>query len=61
MGISFLKGWTVKKLVAAFVLGAMLLTIGVGCGGPTTPAKSTDKSKETPKTGTGTEKPKTGT
>ena len=49
-----------KKLVAACVLGAMLLTIGVGCGGTTTPAKSTpDKSKETPKTGT--EKPKTGT
>ena len=40
-----------KKVVASFVLGAMLLTISVGCGNPTTPAKpgSETKPKETPK------------
>jgi hypothetical protein len=43
-----------KKLVAALVLGALLVAVGIGCSNPTTPAKppATDKSKET-------EKPKT--
>jgi hypothetical protein len=45
-----------KKLVAALVLGALLVSVGVGCGNPTTPAKppttGTDKSKETDKTKT---------
>ena len=40
-----------KKLVASFVLGALLLPISVGCGNPTTPAKpsTTGTSKDTPK------------
>jgi hypothetical protein len=46
-------GSTVRKLIAAMVLGAFLVTVGIGCGGttPTTkPPAGTDKDKDKPKT-----------
>jgi hypothetical protein len=52
-----------KRFVASFILGAMLLPVSVGCGNPSTPTKpsTTGTGKETPKAGTGTEKPKDST
>jgi hypothetical protein len=43
---------TVKRIIAALVLGAMLVTVGIGCGGPSTPAKpaTTPEKKEPDKT-----------
>ena len=47
-------GSTVKKLLAVFILGAFFLSVGVGCGGPSTTSKSTttiekkDEKKEKP-------------
>jgi hypothetical protein len=43
-------GSTVKRLIGALILSAMLVTIGIGCGGQTTSAKpatpSAPKEKE---------------
>jgi hypothetical protein len=43
-----------KNLIAALVLGALLVAVGIGCSNPTTPAKppaaGTDKSKDKSKT-----------